>query len=644
MCGIAGIVARSDDDDFSPSLRQLADAIRHRGPDDEGICLHGRVGLTMRRLSIVDLAGGRQPLWTEDGRFALVGNGEIYNAPELRRELEARGHRLATGSDLEAALHLFEERGPASLERLNGMFAIAIYDRETARVFLARDRLGIKPLFLAETPRAIFFSSEVPGLRLLLDQEGCTPELDPDGLRDYLAHGYAAGTSTVWQGIRRLSPGAFQWVSASGVEPEKHWWQLPPIATDPSPFDDAKADTAAEEIAALLTDSVRLQTLGDVPAGAFLSGGLDSSTVVSLLSQSVDHAVPAFTLAIDDPDLDETRAAEATARHFGCEHHVETLSGVSGDELDDLFVRFGEPFADVSLLPTARVSKLAAQHVKFVLSGDGGDELFAGYSWLLREVQLRRWPRSLRYPARFLAPILRNGQHSERDDIWGKLLRTLGDLSSTPSRSFLRRRSLVTGRRRRSLVHPRFGEAAPTTLERFALRESSTSKTWPLLLDLDRRFYLGGDILEKVDRASMMHSLEARVPFLDHRIVEAAARIPVEMHLGPHGRGKEILRRAMQRILPAELFARPKRGFGLPVDRWFRESLHEVARDRLLAREFRELEILDPLRTEALIEMHRNGTTRHGHLLWALTSLATVLTRPPAVGSPSRVPRSVAAS
>lgn len=637
MCGIAGFVGKMHDDHREDRrLATLLGAIAHRGPDDLGQLAAGPVQLGMRRLSIVDLGGGHQPIWSEDGRYALVGNGEIYNAPELQQELEARGHHFRSHSDMESVLHLFEDLGPSALSRLNGMFAIAIYDRSRDRIFLARDRLGIKPLFVADTPDAIFFSSEIPGLRELLRTAAPGAlELDPIALNDFLAHGYSAGRRTIWSGIRRLSPGAYRWIELGGSVGETPWWTLPSL-TDPadrgSPhhgsFDDRTAEVAADEIAALLSDSVRLRTLGDVRPGTFLSGGLDSSAITALLAQSSSAPVASFTLSVDDPDLDEVHDAEETARTFGCEHFTDRLSSVSGSELSELFVRFGEPFADPSLLPTSRVSQLAARHVKFVLSGDGGDELFAGYAWLLREVALRQWPRSIRYPARWLSPLLRSGQDSEHAGVMGQILRTLGDLSARPCDSFLRRRSLATGRRRRTLLDPRWGNLGPTSLERYA-HGTQRSDDRSLWLDLDRRFYLGGNILEKVDRASMMHSLEARVPFLDHRMVEAAARIPVSTHLGPSGRGKEVLRRAMQRILPEPLFQRPKRGFGLPVDRWLREQLSETVRDRLLGREFRELGILDPTATERLLDQHQAGITRTGHFIWALTSLATVLTEAP---------------
>ncbi|MGE3166083.1 MAG: asparagine synthase (glutamine-hydrolyzing) [Planctomycetota bacterium] len=622
MCGIAGFVGHSGVDPRD-RLQRMSDRLTHRGPDDEGTFVDGASGLAFRRLSIVDLAGGNQPIADEAGRFFIVGNGEIYNAPELRVELEARGHRFRTGSDIETALHLFEEAGPACLSALNGMFALAILDRADQSVHIIRDRLGIKPLFYASTSRGVAFASELPALRAGLEPADAALEApDPRALRDYLTLGYVPAPRTPHVGIHRLPAGHWARLlpNGDGVVP-RAWWQLPAYAPQERPLDDW-----CDELAILLDDAIRLRARGDVEAGAFLSGGIDSATVLARLARHSRGSVPAFTIGFDEARFDEVADARRTAQHLHAEHHVEFMHEAPIEELDLLFANYGEPFADVSLLPTDRLARFAAQRVKFVLAGDGGDELFAGYAWLRREVRYRRLPSPLLAGARQLYPILGRGQRSTRSDWVGKTLRLLGDLSATPAESFLRRRSLCPPSRLDSLLHERVRTALgtplpPTPLERHA--RDWHGSDFELLLDLDRRFYLGSDILEKVDRATMRHSLEARLPFLDYRIVEFAAGIPMSTHLGADGRGKAVLRRTAAAWLPAETFKRAKRGFGIPVDRWFRGSkLMADLEERLRDPSFREQELIADAAVERLIEEHRTGRARHGHLLWGLLSLA----------------------
>lgn len=614
MCGIVGFIGRHPAP-VEPRLRAMNATIRHRGPDDSGVFADRRAGLAMRRLSIVGLDDGHQPITSEDERLVLVGNGEIYNAPELRRELEALGHVFRGQSDIEAALHLYEEHGVAAFERLNGMFALAILDRNAERILIVRDRLGIKPLYYATTPDGTAFASELPALRAA--HPNASSAVDPEALRNYLTLGYAPTSATMLRGMEQLPPGHLAWCTADGVEIAS-WWRLPEY----TPEDRTDADWS-EELGHLLRDSVRLRTMGDVRAGAFLSGGLDSGAVLALLSEH-QQGIPSFTIGFGDPDLDEIEAARLTARHHGSDHHVEIIPGVEIEELEALFRHVGEPFADVSLLPTHRVSQLAGRHVKFVLSGDGGDELFAGYSWLQQEVRWRRLPAPVRGTARLLRPLLRPGQQSLRADLFGRCLRAAGDIASSPAQSFLRRRSLCPP----GLLSPLLQDSVragwsglpETPLEAHA--RAWTGDPMALLLDLDRRFYLAGDILTKVDRATMRHSLEARVPFLDHRIVEFAARIPLETHLGRDGRGKAILRQTIEPWLPQQLLRMPKRGFGIPVDRWFQGALLDSVEERLRDRRFRERELLSDPVVADVVARHRSGRGRHGHLLWGLLSLA----------------------
>lgn len=643
MCGIAGFVGTGDCDPTG-RLQRMSDRMTHRGPDDEGIFVDGSVGVAFRRLSIVDLSGGQQPIADEAHRYVIVGNGEIYNAPELRRELEGRGHVFRTGSDIETALHLFEELGPAAFSQLNGMFALAVLDRRDRSIHVVRDRLGIKPLFLARAAKGICFASEIPALRAGLDAADAGLETpNPRALRDFLTLGYVPSPNTAHTGIRRLPAGHYARLLPNGSVEEHAWWTLPDYTQRERPIDEW-----CDELSSLIDDSIRLRARGDVQAGAFLSGGIDSGVVLARLARHCREPVPAFTLGFPDARFDEVDDARRTAEHVQAEHYVEFMEDPTIDELDALFEGFGEPFADVSLLPTDRLARLAARRVKFVLSGDGGDELFAGYAWLRREIRYRRLPSSVLASARHLYPILGRGQRSTRSDWVGKTLRLLGDLSSSPAESFLRRRSLCPPARLEALLHERTraqleDPLPPTPLEEHALGWRGSE--FELLLDLDRRFYLGSDILEKVDRATMRHSLEARLPFLDYRIVELAAGIPIHTHLGPDGKGKAVLRRTAAAWLPPATFKRGKRGFGVPVDRWFRApNLMAHVEERLRDPGFRRQELLSDPAVERLIQEHGSGRARHGHLLWGLLSLAAWARSLGASRSPTRGAHSATAT
>ncbi len=618
MCGFAGFVGRTREG-IAPRLARAAAALRHRGPDAHGRSIAGTTGITATRLAIVGIESGHQPIPTEDGRYTIAGNGEIYNAPELHAALESRGHRFRGGSDIEVILHLFEERGPAALDALSGMFAIAIADPENDRLFVARDRIGIKPLYCSETAAGSACASELPALLALLGTDApAHDDADPEALWEFLRFGYVSAPRTIHPGVRRLRAGHFAWLTAGGID-ERCWWRWPELHPEERPL-----DAWVDEVESLLADSVRRHTLGDLRAGALLSGGLDSGLVAAFLARAAGAPPPAFTIAFDDPALDERADAALTARALGLEHHVEILPVPSPEDVESLFRAFAEPFADVSLLPTYAVARLAAHDVKFVLTGDGGDELFCGYRWLHREVAWRRLPSPLLGLARCLRPLLEHGQRSRRADLIGKALRAAGDISVDPARSFLRRRSLATAALARRLLHGRLRDgcaaAGATPGERHAAAWTGDPMT--LLQDLDRRFYLAGDILEKVDRATMMHSLEARVPFLDHRLVALAARIPLAVHLGGDRRGKAILRSIAGRVLPPEVLSRPKRGFGIPVDRWLRGTLSDALRARLLDPAFESRALLEPAPVHLLLDEHASGRSNHGHLLWGLWSLA----------------------
>jgi len=615
MCGIAGFVG-IEGAAGEPALARMVAALHHRGPDGCGSLLAPAAGIGMARLAIVGIANGRQPIVSEDGRLAIVGNGEIYDSPVHRPALEARGHRFATDSDIETLLHLFEEHGEGAFALVNGIFAVAILDRLTSRVLVARDRLGVKPLLWSAVGSAVFFASELPALRAGLPP-GADLALDPAALGDYLAHGYVPAPRTIHRGVHRLPPGHLAWLGRGEPSP-RPWWRLPGLEPETRPIEEW-----AEETAALIEDSVRLQTLGDVPAGAFLSGGLDSTTLLTVLARRSAEPVDTFTLGFREESHDERALARATAAQLGARPHETLLEEPTAAEIEALFRHLGEPFADVSLLPTERLARLASGHVKFVLSGDGGDELFGGYPWFTAEARRRALPAPLRGAAGLLSPWLAAGQSATGSGWVGKGLRYLGDLSQGSAASFLRRRRLASPALVAEILHPEVRGEVPleTSLARHAAEwRKGEAELW---LDLDRRFYLAGDILEKVDRATMRHSLEARVPLLDHRLVELAARVPVADHLGPRLEGKQVLRRAFARILPPGTLERAKRGFGIPVDRWVRGPLGSALRERLFdPAGVVASELLDRSAIEALLERHDRGAADHGHLLWGLWSLA----------------------
>ncbi len=614
MCGIAGFTG-VEGVAGAPALSSMVAALHHRGPDDSGQVTAATAGIGMARLSIVGIANGRQPISSEDGHLAIVGNGEIYDAFAHRSDLEMRGHRFSTDSDIESLLHLYEEHGEEAFSRVNGMFAVAILDRRTSRVLVVRDRMGIKPLFYAPCGSATFFASEIPALIAGLPP-GADLSLDPAALGDFLAHGYVPSPRSIHRGIRRLPPGHLVWLGAGEPTP-RAWWSLPDLVPEERPL-----DVWAELVAATIEDAVRMRTLGDVPAGSFLSGGIDSSALLAVLSRQVVDPVQTFTLGFRDPVYDEREAARETAARLGAEPHELVLDEPDSEEIESIFRHFGEPFADVSILPTDRLARFARGHVKFVLSGDGGDELFGGYAWFTSEARRRSLPMPVRGAAHFLSPMLTKGQEATGSGWVGRGLRFLGDLASDSATSFLRRRRLGAPGLIASLLHPDLRESVPTetTLSRHVAKHRGSERD--LWLDLDRRFYLAGDILEKVDRATMRHSLEARVPLLDHRLVEIAARIPITDHLGPLLEGKQVLRRAISRILPPEVFDRPKRGFGIPVDRWLRGPLRGAVRERLCDSSFRNLHILDSSRLDEILDRHDHRVANHGHLLWGLWSLA----------------------
>lgn len=605
MCGIAGFagwhlpIAESE-----ARLRAMCNAIVHRGPDDEGRFVAPGVALGMRRLSIIDVANGRQPIANEDGSIQVVLNGEIYNHRELRAKLSRLGHHFATRSDTETIVHLYEDAGDAVVDGLRGMFSFALWDGKRRRLLVARDRVGIKPLYYWEHCEGIAFVSE---LRSLLAMPGFVARIDPKAIAGYLAFGYVPETACILAGVRKLPPGhLLTWDRERGVSVRRYWSAI----REPAEWTEGDA---VSELRRLLSESVELHLESDVPLGAFLSGGIDSSTVVALMMRYARQPVRTFSIGFDDPTFDEAPHAARVARELGTVH-TELIVRPDADALIEHVVRsFDEPFADSSALPTFLVSQLARQHVTVALSGDGGDELFGGYERYAEVTQLGQL-----------------GSAGVRNAIGG-VVRRMPHLS--PGRNYLldwsrTRQARYTARVTLPLLRSEGGAARAEVAalldsrdslldDSFAAADTRDFLTQMLLVDFGT--YLPGDILTKVDRASMAHSLEARVPLLDHRLIEFAVSLPSSLKLRD-GTGKWILRQAIDGLVPRSVLEHPKQGFAVPLRRWFRKELrHRV--DSLLRENCAIHEFVDPREVRHLVLEHRVGRRDHSAALWRLMAL-----------------------
>ncbi len=618
MCGIAGWYARGGRPVPEDVLRAMCATIVHRGPDDEGALADGDFGFGMRRLSIVDVAGGHQPMLSDDGRHAVTFNGEIFNHPELRAELESLGHRYRTTSDTESILRGFQQWGPAVFARLEGMFAIAVWDHATRTLHLARDPLGIKPLHVTLQNGGLAYASElkalvpVPGLRF-------TPE--PRAMDQYFAFGHVLAPRTIYAEVTKLEPGCALELGPSGEPRITRFWRF---AYRPSP--PAPEREWVERFRDTFTACVRRHLQSDVPLGAFLSGGVDSSAVVAAMTRVMDEPVRTFTIGFSDSAYDEAPIARQVAGHLLCRHTERRV------ELDDaatilprLAAACDEPFADPSAIPTWYVSRLAREQVTVALSGDGGDELFAGYERHLNErlVATRRPLYALAGALAALPPL----PFARWNHLRQRLAKITADakLPSTFQR-FFSKYQLTPRAVRAALYRPEFAARLETgdELERLAAAYfPARVSTDPVedLLYADTVVRLPDDMLTKVDRASMQHSLEVRVPFLSHVFVEFAARVPVDLKLRGTT-GKYLVRKAVEPWLPPGILERPKQGFAVPLARWVRGDLggyvERVWRDSRAD----ESGALRPEAVAALLAEHRSGRADRSQMLYALAMFA----------------------
>jgi asparagine synthase (glutamine-hydrolysing) len=621
MCGIAGILF------FDPArvpeqatLAAMGAAVAHRGPDAEGLWSDPGIGLVHRRLSIIDLAGGSQPMANEDGSIQVVFNGEIYNYKDLRRDLETRGHRFRTMSDTEVLVHLYEEHGASLVERLRGMFAFALWDRTNRRLMLARDRLGLKPLYVYRDEEKLIFGSEI---KTILADPGVRREIDPAGLEDYLAFGVVLGSRTIFRAIEKLPAAHVLTVGPNELTARpRRYWRLR-MEPDPRPT----AEEWAEEIQAKLAETTRLHMIADVPVGAFLSGGIDSSLIVALAAGTTAVPLRTFSMGFAEERYSELPFARQIAQRFGTEHTEEIVTPDAVSLLDELTHYYDEPFADSSAIPTYLVARLASRSVKVVLSGDGGDEAFGGYARYahdLKEAAVRRiLPVWFRRTA--LGPLSRLWPKADWLPRPLRVKTALANLALDPAEAYVNTLSICRPPLRRRLlardVAAGLNGHTPGGLIRMGYASAPPSDALAGMIAADAATILPDDFLVKVDRASMAHSLEVRPPLVDHELIELAARIPSRFKI-EHGRTKAILKHAARDCLPAQTLERRKQGFEIPIDDWLRGPLRHMFESAVLDRGATVSGLVDQDMARRVYHSHLAGRTRQGNILWSLLVLA----------------------
>ncbi len=613
MCGICGIFEFQRREAVSRELiHRMNDTLRHRGPDDEGIYVGPGIGLGHRRLSIIDLAGGHQPMGNEDGSVSVLLNGEIYNYPELRRELLHLGHRFATRSDTEAIVHLYEECGEGCFARLRGMFAIALWDARGRKLLLARDRVGKKPLFYAADGRRILFGSE---LKALLAADALPRAMDAEALSDYFSFGYIPAPKTIYRAARKILPGHYLVASASGIR-EVRYWDI-----SFGQIENRSEEEWCELLRHELCEATRVRLMSEVPLGAFLSGGVDSSSVVAMMSHIMKKPVTTCSIGFEEQEYNEIAFARRLARQLNTDHHEQIVRPSALEVMNKLAWHYDEPFADSSAVPTYYVSRVARQHVTVALAGDGGDENFAGY----RRYYFDHWENRLR---RFVPALVRRSLFGPLGR-WYPALRwaprvfrakaTLQSLSRSPLEGYFNSISIFRPDEKWRLFAPDFRKALGgyDSLEvlRHYYDRADTDDLLSRIQYVDIKTYLTDDILTKVDRASMAVSLEVRAPLLDHQLMEKVAAIPSSLKL--RGRmGKYIFKKAMTPLLPAEIIHRSKQGFAIPLDRWFRRELRDLAHETIFSSP--PDGILDPAFLRKIWTQHQKRQYDRSAHLWAV--------------------------
>jgi len=610
MCGITGKIFFSQEKNIEESeIKRMTDVIQHRGPDDEGFYINKNVGLGFRRLSIIDLNTGHQPLSNESGSKWIVFNGEIYNFLELRRELQQKGYFFKTKTDTEVILKLYEEYGVHCVDYLRGMFAFAIWDNDTQQIFCVRDRFGIKPFYYYSDKEKLVFGSEI---KAILKSKNVDKTLSTDGLDSYFTFGYITSDLSIYKEIKKLQPAHYLLLSFKNkvTLQIKRYWE---ICFQP---DYSKTENQwSEEIESALSESVKLHMISDVPLGAFLSGGIDSSSVVAMMAKNSNQPIKTFSIGFKEQKYNELQYARQIATKYGCEHHEQIVDPESIDLLPKLVNAYDEPFADSSAIPTYYVSKLARKHVTVALSGDGGDELFAGYGIYKRLNDIYS------NPLNFKSPLLNKF-------IWGNLHKIIPyNVRGKSATYFLsQNRKLVSAY---SNVWPR-AERKKLLLNHGIVNTSTGSESYKEdilnkgsydfvtnMQNLDLKTYMVDSILTKVDRASMINSLEVRVPLLDHKFAELTFKIPSYLKLQKNDQ-KYILKQAMAPYLPPSILNHPKQGFGIPLEFWFKDDLKQYVNDTLLSANSHLGSYLNKSYVKDIILKNENGTKDFSTKIWPL--------------------------
>jgi asparagine synthase (glutamine-hydrolysing) len=607
MCGIAGFVdASCNPDEAGLLINAMCEVIRHRGPDDQGVWVGNGVALGMRRLAIIDLSGGSQPIFNEDESVLVVFNGEIYNYRELQKDLQVRGHYFRSNSDTEVIVHAYEEYGDDCVKHLRGMFTFALWDRNRQRLLAARDRFGKKPFNYYWNGRQFLFGSEIKSIL----EAGIPREINPIALDEYLAYCYVPAPNTIFQGIQKL-PAAHILTYENGLVNIKRYWELP---FTPTNRDDETI--AIERIRALLREAVQVRFMSEVPLGAFLSGGIDSSLVVGLMSQMMSQPVKTFSIGFAEEDYSELPYARQVAKHFGTDHHEFLVRPDLISILPDLVWAYDEPFADASMLPTYYVSKLAREHVTVVLTGDGGDEIFGGYMPYRREYRIDRIPPFARFALGYGSLLMPDGMRGKR---------SLRSLLNDPALRSVRYYTIFPDKPRSLMYsedyYPYVRDHDPLERQMSEFLVASHLDITAQMQRVDTRFYLVDDILVKVDKASMFNSLETRAPMLDQYLAEYVSSLPSTLRMR-NGVLKYLLKKVAADLLPAGILTRPKKGFGVPIKHWFRGDLTSYAYDWLTSLRARQRGIFNPQFILDLLKAHSATTVvNHSDAIWMLLCL-----------------------
>lgn len=618
MCGICGKFNFASSKPVEPDLlRKMCNLMEYRGPDDEGYYISGPVGLGMRRLSIIDVAGGHQPIHNEDKSIWVVCNGEIYNFPELRAKLIQKGHKFKTKTDIETVVHLYEDYGVNCIEHLRGMFGLAVWDGKKQRLLLARDRIGKKPLFYSEVNGSLIFGS---ALKSVLQNPEVKREINMEALHHYLTYQYVPEPATIFTQVQKLPPAHYLVCERSGMKVERYW------DLKFGPKINITETEAAERVRELVEEATKIRLISEVPLGAFLSGGVDSTIVVGLMSQLMDKPVKTFSIGFEEASYNELDYARIAAKRFSTEHQEFIVKPNAIEVLPDLVWHFEEPMADSSGIPTFYVSKMTRQYVTVALNGDGGDESFAGYERYLAFFLSNYYkliPSALR--EKIILPLVEKLPESAHRRSFSRRLKRFAKAISLPDEERYARWMTIFDNELKDFIYSdemkqKVGKKDSIDYLKAAFKQADSSDFLDRLQYVDIVTYLPGALTVKMDRMSMANSLEGRSPLLDHKVMEFAATLPAEMKLKGKT-SKYILKKAMADILPQEILTRGKQGFGVPLGAWFRGELKDLTYQMLLEPRTKSRGYFNPDNIRSMLDEHQSGLTDHSHRIWTLLVL-----------------------